>query len=147
MDEEINWKLVESSGYGIKILRTEIPFFRNSILQNKPLESRELIQKFKNNGICDIYGNLTPRGFVVGISCLNLNEQCIILRIKINYKETEISVLEYYKKQGYEGSTFVWQIISDIIYSICFDILYPLNIKKYGDKIIVVHTFFSFMPV
>jgi len=139
MPDKIDWKLVESRN-GIKIIKSEVPYFRNSILQNMPLDSKEFIQKFKNNGVCDIYGNLTERGRIVAISCLGLEEQCKILGIKINYESinvnngTEISALEFYKEHGYTGNISVFQIITDIIYSICFDKLYPLHIKKYGDK-------------
>jgi len=138
MPDKIDWKFVESRN-GIKIIKSAIPYFRNSILKNIPLDSKELIQKFKKNGVCDIYGNLTERGHLLAIGCLGLEEQCKILGIKIDYEKivinnnTEISALEFYKKQGYEGSSSVLQIVTDIIYSICFNKLYPLNLKKYGD--------------
>jgi len=138
LQDKIDWKLVESRN-GIKIIKSAIPYFRNSILQNKPLASKEFINKFKNNGVCDIYGNLTERGRLLAISCLELEEQCVILGIKIDYEKikiknnTENSALKFYKKQGYEGSISVFQIVTDIIYSICFNKLYPLNLKKYGD--------------
>lgn len=139
MLEETDWKILESSA-GTKILRSEITYFRNSILQNIPLDSIEVIKKFKNNGICDTYGNLTEKGLIVAISYLSLEEQCKILGIKFEYApiiskgEPEINALKFYKNQGYEGCSSEGAIIGVILYCLCFKYIYPVEFRKYEDR-------------
>lgn len=140
MSEEINWKLVEATSYGINIIKSELPYFRDAILENRPINSKEIIQEFRKNGICDNYGNLTERGYVVAISYLSLEEQYRVLGIKLEYKsitlakETEVSVLEFYKKQGYQGCSSESEIISIILYCLCFNKLFPLHLEKYNEN-------------
>lgn len=50
MSEEINWKLVEATSYGINIIKSELPYFRDAILENRPINSKEIIQEFRKNG-------------------------------------------------------------------------------------------------
>ena len=141
MSEEINWKLVEATSYGINIIKSELPYFRDAILENRPINSKEIDQKFQKNGVCDNYGNLTERGRVVAMSYLSLEEQCRVLGIKLEYKsiilakETEVSVLEFYKKQGYQGFSSESEIISIILYCFCFNKLFPLHLEKYNENI------------
>jgi len=138
MSDEINWKLVEATSNGIKILNSEISYFISAILKNRPIDSKEIIQKFQKKCICDYNGYLTERGRVVTISYLSLEGQCNILGIKLEYESiiitegTEVSVLEFYKKQGYQGCISEASIIGVILYCLCFDKLYPLHLEKYN---------------
>lgn len=141
MPEEINWKLVEATSYGINIIKSEIPYLKDAILKNQPINPKEIVQKLQKNGICDNYGHLTERGYVVVISYLSLEEQCRVLGIKLEYesitinKETEVSVLEFYKKKGYKGCSSEFEIIEVILYCLCFNKLFPLHLEKYNENI------------
>jgi len=136
MEDEIDWKLVESTGNGIVIIKSELPYFRDAVLQNKPIESDIITQKFKKNGICDQYGFLTERGRVVAISYLPLEDQCRILNLRLYYepiniiKGTEVSTLEFYKAKGYVGCFSEGDIIRALLYSIFYDQLLEALNKK-----------------
>lgn len=94
-----------------------------------------------SSGICNESGNLTKNGKVFAISLLPLEEQCNILNIplKRNYisttKSTEIDTLNYYKKNGAIGCYSEGEIIQILLYSICFNKLFPLHQKEYGGTI------------
>jgi len=139
--EEINWKLVEATSNGINIPKSVRQYFKESIRENSPIKSIEIIQKYQKNDICDKNGNLTERGRVVAISYLPLEEQCNILGIKLECEpipiegETEKGVLKFYKKQGYKGCYSESEIISVILYCICFNRLFPLHLEKYNEDI------------
>lgn len=129
-----DWKINEASND--MIIRHYFPYFREAVLNSHPLESKEIIQKYQKEGICDNSGKITEKGHVVVISNLPLEEQCEALGIELESKsihvdrKAETSALEYYIKQGYQGCYSEGMIIGVILYCLCYKKFFPLDLFK-----------------
>lgn len=134
MPKDKNWKLNGASND--MIIRHYFPYFREAILENHPLESKKIIQKYQTEGICDNSGNITEKGRVVFISGLSLEEQCKVLGIKLQHEsikingKAETSVLKFYNKQGYQGCNSEGAIIGVILYCLCCKKLFPMDLVR-----------------
>ena len=136
------WRSTENFE-GLKISKDIENILKIQILNKNQVLPKQIIEELIPLGICDKSGNLTNNGRIFAISLMPLDDQCDILNIpitKINLpptKNPEIDALNYFKENGYSGSWTEGAIIWIIVYSICFDKLFPIHEKKFANDTMI----------